>query len=75
MIVKFGNILRKGDVTDETMLQLEICLKQIEEHLKDLQLKSVLAVESDASQFVIEQDPTLSMALEFEYIPKLKKFI
>jgi hypothetical protein len=57
------------------MLQLEICLKQIEEHLKDLQLKSVLAVESDASQFTTVQDPTLSMALEFEYIPKLKKFI
>ena len=74
MIVKFGNILRKGDVTDETMLQLEICLKQIEEHLKDLQLKSVLAVESDESQFVSEQDPSLAMALKF-YIPKLKKFI
>jgi len=36
---------------------------------------SVLAVESDASQFVIEQDPSLAMALEFEYIPKFKKFI
>jgi hypothetical protein len=75
MIVKFGNILRKGDVTDETMLQLEICLKQIEEHLKDLQLKSVLAVESEETQFVSEQDPSLAIALEFEYIPKLKKFI
>jgi len=75
MIAKFGAILRKGDVTDETMIQLEICLKQIEEHLKDLQLKSVLAVESEATQFIIEQDPSLAMALEFEYIPKLKKFI
>ena len=75
MIVKFATILRKGDVTDETMIQLEIGLKQIQEHLKALDNNSVLAVESDASQFVIEQDPSLAMALEFEYIPKLKKFI
>jgi hypothetical protein len=57
------------------MIQLEIGLKQIQEHLKALNTKSVLAVESDASQFTTVQDPTLSMALEFEYIPKLKKFI
>jgi len=75
MIVKFATILRKGDVTDETMIQLEIGLMQFQEHLKALNSKSVLAVESDASQFTTVQDPTLSMALEFEYLPKFKKFI
>ena len=75
MIAKFCGILRNGNLTDESMIQLEIGLKQIQEHLKALDNNSVLAVESDASQFVIEQDPSLAMALEFEYIPKFKKFI
>jgi HK97 family phage prohead protease len=75
MIAKFCNILRNGNLSDESMIQLEIGLKQIQEHLKALNTNSVLAVESDDSQFTTVQDPTLSMALEFEYIPKLKKFI
>ncbi len=75
MIAKFCNILRNGDVSDESMIQLEIGLKQIQEHLKALETKSVETVESVATQFKSEEDPTLSMALEFEYIPKLKKFI
>jgi hypothetical protein len=57
------------------MIQLEIGLKQIQEHLKALQTKSVQSVESEATQFESELDPTLAMALEFEFIPKLKKFI
>jgi HK97 family phage prohead protease len=73
MIVKFGNLLRKGDVTDETMIQLEIGLKQIENHLKALE--SVQIVESVETQFKSEEDPTIAMALEFEYYQKLKKFI
>jgi HK97 family phage prohead protease len=73
MIVKFGNLLRKGDVTEETMIQLEIGLKQIENHLKALE--SVQIVESEETQFKIEEDPTIAMALEFEYYQKLKKFI
>lgn len=75
IIAKFCNILRNGDISDESMIQIEIGLKQIQEHLKALEIKSVTQVESGESQFVNEQDPTLSMALEFEYIPKLKKFI
>jgi HK97 family phage prohead protease len=75
MIAKFCGILRNGNLTDESMIQLEIGLKQIQEHLKALDIKSVLVVESGASQFVSEQDPSLAMALEFEYIPKFKKFI
>jgi HK97 family phage prohead protease len=75
MIAKFCGILRNGNLTDESMIQLEIGLKQIQEHLKALQTKSVQSVESDASQFESALDPTLAMALEFEFIPKLKKFI
>ncbi len=75
MLAKFCNILRNGDVSDESMIQLEIGLKQIQEHLKTLETKSVEIVESVETQFTSDEDPTLSMALEFEYIPKLKKFI
>jgi HK97 family phage prohead protease len=75
MIAKFCGILRNGNLTDESMIQLEIGLKQIQEHLKALQTKSVQSVESEATQFESELDPTLAMALEFEFIPKLKKFI
>jgi len=75
MIAKFCGILRNGNLTDESMIQLEIGLKQIQEHLKALHTKSVQSVESDASQFDSALDPTLAMALEFEFIPKLKKFI
>jgi HK97 family phage prohead protease len=73
MIAKFCNILRNGDLTDESMIQLEIGLKQIENHLKALE--SVQIVESVATQFKSEEDPTIAMALEFEYYQKLKKFI
>jgi HK97 family phage prohead protease len=73
MIAKFCNILRNGDLTDESMIQLEIGLKQIENHLKALE--SVQIVESVETQFKIEEDPTIAMALEFEYYQKLKKFI
>jgi HK97 family phage prohead protease len=73
MIAKFCNILRNGDLTDESMIQLEIGLKQIENHLKALE--SVQIVESEATQFKSEEDPTIAMALEFEYYQKLKKFI
>jgi HK97 family phage prohead protease len=73
MLAKFCNILRNGDLTDESMIQLEIGLKQIENHLKALE--SVQIVESVETQFKSEEDPTIAMALEFEYIPKLKKFI
>jgi HK97 family phage prohead protease len=75
MIAKMCNLIRKGDLTDESLITLEIALKQIEQHLKSLHLDPVAQVESDASQFIIEQDPSLAMALEFEYLPKLKKFI
>jgi HK97 family phage prohead protease len=75
MIAKFCGILRNGNLTDESMIQLEIGLKQIQEHLKALHTNSVQSVESDASQFDSALDPTLAMALEFEFIPKLKKFI
>jgi HK97 family phage prohead protease len=75
MISKFCGILRNGNLTDESMITLEIGLKQIQEHLKALHLNSVTQVESDASQFKSEQDPTLAMALEFEYLSKFKKFI
>ena len=75
MIAKFCNILRNGDVSDESMIQIEIGLKQIQEHLKALEIKSVEIVESVETQFKSDEDPTLTMALEFEYIPKLKKFI
>jgi HK97 family phage prohead protease len=73
MIAKFCNILRNGDLTDESMIQLEIGLKQIENHLKALE--SVQIVESVETQFKSEEDPTIAMALEFEYYQKLKKFI
>lgn len=73
MLAKFCNILRNGDVSDESMIQLEIGLKQIENHLKALE--SVQIVESEATQFKSEEDPTIAMALEFEYYQKLKKFI
>jgi len=73
MIAKFCNILRNGDLTDESMIQLEIGLKQIENHLKALE--SVQIVESVETQFKSEKDPTIAMALEFEYYQKLKKFI
>ncbi len=65
--------LRNGDLTDESMIQLEIGLKQIENHLKALE--SVQIVESVETQFKSEEDPTIAMALEFEYYQKLKKFI
>jgi HK97 family phage prohead protease len=73
MLAKFCNILRNGDLTDESMIQLEIGLKQIENHLKELE--SVQIVESVETQFKSEEDPTIAMALEFEYYQKLKKFI
>jgi HK97 family phage prohead protease len=73
MLAKFCNILRNGDLTDESMIQLEIGLKQIENHLKALE--SVQIVESVETQFKSEEDPTIAMALEFEYYQKLKKFI
>ena len=73
MLAKFCNILRNGDVSDESMIQLEIGLKQIENHLKELE--SVQIVESVETQFKSEEDPTIAMALEFEYYQKLKKFI
>ena len=73
MLAKFCNILRNGDVSDESMIQLEIGLKQIENHLKALE--SVQIVESEETQFKSEEDPTIAMALEFEYYQKLKKFI
>ena len=73
MIAKFCNILRNGELTDESMIQLEIGLKQIENHLKALE--SVQIVESEETQFKSEEDPTIAMALEFEYYQKLKKFI
>jgi HK97 family phage prohead protease len=73
MLAKFCNILRNGDVSDESMIQLEIGLKQIENHLKALE--SVQIVESVETQFKSEEDPTIAMALEFEYYQKLKKFI
>jgi HK97 family phage prohead protease len=75
MIAKMCNLIRKGDLTDESLITLEIALKQIEQHLKSLHLDPVTQEESGASQFIIEQDPSLAMALEFEYLPKLKKFI
>lgn len=75
MIAKMCNLIRKGDLTDESLITLEICLKQLEEHLKALELKSVEIVESVETQFVSEEDPSVAMALEFEYLPKLKKFI
>jgi HK97 family phage prohead protease len=73
MLAKFCNILRNGDVSDESMIQLEIGLKQLENHLKALQ--AVEIVESEATQFKSNEDPSIVMALEFEYYQKLKKFI
>lgn len=73
MIAKFCNILRNGEISDESMIQLEIGLKQIENHLKALE--SVQILESEETQFKSEEDPTIAMALEFEYYQKLKKFI
>jgi HK97 family phage prohead protease len=73
MLAKFCNILRNGDLTDESMIQLEIGLKQLENHLKALQ--AVEIVESEATQFKSNEDPSIAMALEFEYYQKLKKFI
>jgi hypothetical protein len=40
-----------------------------------LESKSVKNVESVETQFVSNEDPTVSMALEFEYLSKFKKFI
>ena len=73
MLAKFCNILRNGDVSDESMIQLEIGLKQLENHLKALQ--AVEIVESVETQFKSNEDPSIAMALEFEYYQKLKKFI
>lgn len=75
MIAKFCNILRNGDLTDESMIQLEIGLKQLQNHLIELESKSVEIVESVETQFKSEEDPTIAMAIEFEYFQKLKKFI
>jgi HK97 family phage prohead protease len=75
MLSKFCNILRNGDLTDESMIQLEIGLKQLQNHLIELEEKSVEIVESVETQFKSEQDPTIAMAIEFEYFQKLKKFI
>jgi hypothetical protein len=75
MIAKMCNLIRKGDLTDESLISLEICLKQLEEHLLELETKSVENVESVETQFESVEDPTLPMAIEFEYLPKLKKFI
>jgi HK97 family phage prohead protease len=75
MIAKMCNIIRKGDLTDESLITLEIALKQLEQHLKSLEVMSVGNVESVETQFISDEDPTKAMALEFEYIPKLKKFI
>jgi HK97 family phage prohead protease len=73
MLAKFCNILRNGDLSDESMIQLEIGLKQLENHLKALQ--AVEIAESVATQFKSNEDPSIAMALEFEYYQKLKKFI
>ena len=75
MLSKFCNILRNGDLTDESMIQLEIGLKQLQNHLVELEEKSVEIVESVETQFKSEEDPTIAMAIEFEYFQKLKKFI
>jgi uncharacterized protein len=75
MLSKFCNILRNGDLTDESMIQLEIGLKQLQNHLVELESKSVEIVESVETQFKSEEDPTIAMAIEFEYFQKLKKFI
>lgn len=75
MLSKFCNILRNGDLTDESMIQLEIGLKQLQNHLIELESKSVEIVESVETQFKSEEDPTIAMAIEFEYFQKLKKFI
>jgi HK97 family phage prohead protease len=73
MLAKFCNILRNGDLSDESMIQLEIGLKQLENHLKALQ--AVEIAESVETQFKSNEDPSIAMALEFEYYQKLKKFI
>ena len=75
MLSKFCNILRNGDLTDESMIQLEIGLKQLQNHLIELESNSVEIVESVETQFKSEEDPTIAMAIEFEYFQKLKKFI
>ena len=75
MLSKFCNILRNGDLTDESMIQLEIGLKQLQNHLVELESESVEIVESVETQFKSEEDPTIAMAIEFEYFQKLKKFI
>jgi uncharacterized protein len=75
MLSKFCNILRNGDLTDESLIQLEIGLKQLQNHLIELESKSVETVESVETQFKSEEDPTIAMAIEFEYFQKLKKFI
>jgi uncharacterized protein len=75
MLSKFCNILRNGDLTDESLIQLEIGLKQLQNHLIELESKSVEIVESVETQFKSEEDPTIAMAIEFEYFQKLKKFI
>ena len=75
MLSKFCNILRNGDLTDESLIQLEIGLKQLQNHLIELESKSVEIVESVETQFKSEEDPTIAMAIEFEYFQKFKKFI
>lgn len=74
MISKFCNILRNGNITDESMIQMEIGLKQIQEHLKQLEKKSVVDNIPDASQYK-ETNPMDLLALDFEYSQKFKKFI
>lgn len=74
MISKFCNILRNGTLTDESMIQMEIGLKQIQEHLKQLEQKSVVEIQSENDQL----DQTIPMQLlylDFEYSQKFKKYI
>lgn len=75
MIAKMCNVIRKGDLTDESLITLEICLKQLEQHLEELESKSVQSAESVETQFKSDEDPTVLMALEFEYYNQFKKFI
>jgi HK97 family phage prohead protease len=74
MITKFCNILRNGNITDESMIQMEIGLKQIQEHLRQLEQKSVVEIQSDENQLK-EANPMDLIALDFQYSQKFKKFI
>jgi hypothetical protein len=74
MITKFCNILRNGNITDESMIQMEIGLKQIQEHLKQLEQKSVAEIQSDNNQLK-DANPMDLIALDFQYSQKFKKFI